>query len=169
MSIGTAAFLTLVLNTAKNSVDPQLRVQGNAIAQAYLEEIVLGSFCDPDWDPNLDVDGDPLTNPQNCSADCGSSACAVCKTTGTGWTTETRSTYDDVCDYTDLVGVGATDRNGLALGTVGDYTVTVTINDGAAINLNGLAGNNGQVVRVDVDVTHTSGTTMQLSTFKTNY
>ena len=55
LSIGTAAFLTLITNTTRNSVDPQIRVQGNAIARAYLEEIMLSSFCDPDWDPNLDA------------------------------------------------------------------------------------------------------------------
>lgn len=169
LSIGAAAFLTLILNTTKNSVDPQVRVQANAIARAYLEEIMLSSFCDPDWDPDLDADGDPLTNPQNCSTDCGSSACAVCKTTGTGWTTETRSTYDDICDYTAISGVSATDRNGLALGTVGDYTITVTVNDGTAGNLNGLTGVGGQVVRVDVDVSHNSGVTTSLSSYKTNY
>ena len=170
LSIGTAAFLTLILNTTRNSVDPQIRVQGNAIARAYLEEIMLSSFCDPDWDPNLDADADPLTNPQNCPADCTSSACTVCKASGTGWVTEgTRNTYDDVCDYAAITGATATDRNGLSLGTVGDYTVTVTVND-AGVSLNTTATSNaGQVVRVDVDVNHTSGTSMQLSSFKTNY
>ncbi len=169
LSIGTAAFLTLVTNTTKNSVDPQIRVQGNAIAQAYLEEIMLSSFCDPDWDPDIDLDGDPLTNPQNCPVDCVSSACTVCKASGTGWSMESRNTYDDVCDYTSIVGAAATDRNGLSLGTVGDYTVTVTVDD-VGVSLNTSATSNaGQVVRVDVDVTHTSGTSMQLSSFKTNY
>ena len=130
---------------------------------------MLSSFCDPDWDPNLDADTDPLTNPQNCPADCTSSACTVCKTSGTGWTEETRNTYDDVCDYTTIVGAAATDRNGLSLGTVGDYTVTVTVND-VGVSLNTSATSNaGQVVRIDVDVSHTSGTTMQLSSFKANY
>lgn len=170
LSIGTAAFLTLVLNTTKNSVDPQIRVQANAIAQAYLEEIMLSSFCDPDWDPNLDADADPLTNPQNCPADCTSSVCTVCKVSGTGWTTEaSRNLYDDVCDYTAINSATATDRNGLSLGTVGDYTVTVTIND-VGVSLNTSATSNaGQVVRIDVDVSHASGATANLSSFKTNY
>lgn len=170
LSIGTAAFLTLITNTTKNSVDPQIRVQGNAIAQAYLEEIMLSSFCDPDWDPNLDVDANPLTNPQNCPIDCVSSACSVCKVSGTGWTTESRSNYDDVCDYTSITNATATDRNGLSLGTVSNYTVTVTVND-VGVSLNTSATSNaGQVVRIDVNVTHTStGTNMELSSFKTNY
>lgn len=164
MSIGVAGFLTLILNTTKNSVDPQIRVQGNAIAQAYLEEIMLSSFCDPDWDH----DSDPAT-PLDCPNQCASSACASCKAIGLGWTTETRNTFDDVCDYTAISGASVTDRNGLALGTVGDYNVTVTVND-VGISLNTTATSNaGQVVRVDVDVTHTSGTTMQLSSFKANY
>ncbi len=130
---------------------------------------MLSSFCDPDWDPNLDADANPLTNPQNCPVDCTSSSCTVCKASGTGWTTETRSTYDDVCDYTTITGATATDRNGLTLGNVGDYTVTVSVND-VGVSLNTSATSNaGQLVRVDVDVTHTSGITMQLSSFKTNY
>lgn len=169
LSIGTVAFLTLITSTTKNSVDPQIRVQGNAIAQAYLEEIMLSSFCDPDWDPNLDADANPLTNPQNCPNDCISSACSGCKASGTGWTTETRATYDDVCDYTAISGASATDRNGLSLGNVGDYTVSITVDDAGVSLHTGATSNNGQVVRIDVDVTHTSGTSMQLSSFKTNY
>ena len=90
---------------------------------------------------------------------------------GAGWSTETRDTYDDVCDYTSIIGSSATDRNGLAFGNVGDFTVTVTIDD-VDETLNGppaINSNSGQVVRVDIDVTHTSGTTMELSAYKTNY
>ena len=169
LSIGTVAFITLINNTTRNSVDPQIRVQGNAIAQAYLEEIMLSSFCDPNWDPDLDLDGDPLTNPQNCPTDCTASACNTCKASGTGWVTETRSTYDDVCDYTGIINATATDRNGLTLGAVGDFNVTVTINDDEISLHTGATSNAGQVVRIDVDVTHSSGRSIQLSSFKTNY
>ena len=177
LSIGVTAFLTLILNTTKNSVDPQIRVQGNAIARAYLEEIMLNQFCDPNWDPDFDLDGDPLTNPQNCSADCSvtgglapgpASACTDCKGAGTGWITEARGTYDDVCDYDGLTDVGAMDQLGNPIGGLGNYTVDVTVIDAAAI-LNTLNGIDGEVVRIDVDVTHTTGATMGLSGYKTNF
>jgi len=57
LSIGVTGFITLIINTTKNSVDPQIRVQGNAIARAYLEEVMLNSFCEPNFDP----DADPAT------------------------------------------------------------------------------------------------------------
>ncbi|MGB1799350.1 MAG: type IV pilus modification PilV family protein [Gammaproteobacteria bacterium] len=164
LSVGTAAFLTLITNTAKNSVDPQIRVQGNAIARAYLEEIMLSSFCDPDWDHDSNA-----ATALDCPAQCTSSACTSCNAVGSGWTVETRDTYDDVCDYDSITNATATDRNGFTLGNVSDYTVTVSVNDvGVSLNTN-TTSNAGQVVRVDVDVTHTSGTSMQLSSFKTNY
>lgn len=176
LSIGVTAFITLIVNTTRNSVDPQIRVQGDAIARAYLEEVMLNSFCDPDWDPDLDLDGDPLTNPQNCPVDCGvsglgagtSSACTNCKGAGTGWTTESRGTYDDVCDY-NFTDVGARDQTGVGVGGLEDYTVTVKVEDDATVDLNSLSGDDGQVVRIDVTVTHKSGATMALSSYKTNF
>jgi MSHA pilin protein MshD len=57
LSIGVTGFITLIINTTKNSVDPQIRVQGNAIVRAYLEEVMLNSFCEPNFDP----DADPAT------------------------------------------------------------------------------------------------------------
>jgi MSHA pilin protein MshD len=177
LSIGTIAFITLVLNTTQNSIDPQVRVQGNAIARAYLEEIMLTQFCDPDWDRNADADADPLTNPTVCAVDCSAailgagnaSACTDCSLLGNGWGAEARGTFDDVCDYQGLTDVGAVDQTGTAIVGLEDYTVVVTLNDAAAVDLNGLAGDDGQVVRVDVDVTHTTGATMSLSSYKTNY
>ncbi|MBL1141747.1 MAG: prepilin-type N-terminal cleavage/methylation domain-containing protein [Proteobacteria bacterium] len=177
LSIGTTAFITLVINTTKNSIDPQIREQGNAIARAYLEEIMLMQFCDPDWDPDFDVDANPLTNPQNCPVDCNAatlgagnaSACTDCAALGTGWGTEARGTYDDICDYDGLNDIGAIDQTGSAIGGLENYTVDVTINDSGAVGLNGLSGDDGEVVRIDVDVTHSTGATVKLSSYKTNY
>ena len=65
--------------------------------------------------------------------------------------------------------MGAEDQTGTPIGTLGNYTVNVTVNDAAGANLNGLTGSSGQVVRIDVDVTHITGATMGLSGYKTNY
>lgn len=171
LSIGVTGFITLVINTTQNSIDPQIRVQGNAIARAYLEEIMLKEFCDPDWDRNADADADPLTNPQNCPVDCNVSACGNCSALGIGWTTEARANFDDVCDYNGLNDVGARNQTGAGvIAGLEDYTVDVTVNDGAGVNLNGLTGNTGEVVLINVIITHTTtGTTMPLSSYKTNY
>ena len=72
-----------------------------------------------------------------------------------------RSVFDDVCDYNGLTDVGAEDQNGNPIGALVDYTVGVTVNDVDV--LNGLNGTNGQVVRIDITVTHVTGETMNLS------
>ena len=167
LSIGVTAFITLIVNTTKNSIDPQIRVQGNAIARAYLEEVMLNSFCEPDFDP----DADPTTG---CAVECTFSACSTVSPNACGGANAVggaeagRSVFDDVCDYNGLNDVGAEDQNGNPILGLGDYTVDVTVIDAAA-SLNGLNGNAGQVVRIDVDVTHTTGATMGLSGYKTNF
>lgn len=170
LSIGLTGLITLVNNTTKNSVDPQIRVQGNAIARAYLEEIMLTSFCEPDFDP----DGDGLTECSSTTAleGCTESACAAASTNTCGGEFEAggaetgRSVFDDVCDYNGLTDVGAEDQNGNPVG-LPDYTVNVTVDDTATLNT--LSGANGQVVRIDITVTHSNGTTMNLSGYKTNF
>lgn len=170
LSAGVTVFITLIINTARNSVDPQIRVQGNAIARAYLEEIMLTSFCEPGFDP----DGDGLTE---CSSTVVGEGCteAVCANASTntcggqfeaGGAESGRSVFDDVCDYNNLIDVGAEDQNGIPVG-LPDYTVNVTVDD--TVSLNGLSGANGQVVRINVNVTHTTGRTMSLSGYKTNF
>jgi MSHA pilin protein MshD len=167
LSIGVTAFITLVINTTKNSIDPQIRQQGNAIARAYLEEIMLNSFCEPDFDP----DTDPVTT---CPLECLVSACstvapnACAGANAIGGAEAGRAVFDDVCDYNGLVDAGAVDQNGNAIGTLGNYTVNVTVDD-AGVNLNGLNGSNGQVVLINVNVTHSTGATMSLSSYKTNF
>ena len=172
LSIGVTGLLTLVLGTTKHSVDPQVRVQGNAIARAYLEEIMLNSFCEPNFDP----DGDGLTECSSTTVGegCTEAACANASTNtcggqfAVGGAETGRSVFDDVCDYNGLTDVGARDQTGGAVITgLEDYTVNVTVVDTATLNI--LSGANGQVVRIDITVTHSSGETMELSSYKTNF
>lgn len=174
LSIGVTAFITLIVNTTKNSVDPQIRQQANAIAQSYMEEIMLNQFCEPDFDP----DGDGLTECSsiNVGEGCTESACDAGSTNTCGGANAAggpeagRAVFDDVCDYNGLTDVGAKDQTGVGvIAGLEAYTVNVTVNDGAAINLNGLTGDKGQVVRIDVSVTHSSGVKTTLSAYKTNY
>lgn len=76
-----------------------------------------------------------------------------------------RSDYDNVGDYNGLSDVGARDRTDAAIAGLEDYTVAVTVQNSG--NLNGLAS--GSVLRVTVTVTHTSGETLVLDGYKTNY
>ncbi|NKB38804.1 MAG: prepilin-type N-terminal cleavage/methylation domain-containing protein [Gammaproteobacteria bacterium] len=154
------ALSTLILVTAKSterSVDPLYQEQANAIAQAYMEEIMQKNFCDPDWD-------------MDCRTNCVTSACLSCKGMGSGWTTESRANYDDVCDYSGTDNPPL-DQNGDVFATgLGDYSVTVSIDDSATATLDTLAGNNGEVVRIDVTVSNPGmRNDVQLSSFRANF
>ena len=159
------ALLIFTSETTGKSVDPILQVQASAIAQSYLEEIMQKDFCDPDWDH----DSNPVTA-LDCPVQCALRACATCSGTGTGWTTETRPGYDDVCDYAGTDNPPLDQAGNPYAAGLGDYSVTVSIDDTAGANLNGLAGNLGQVVRIDITVSHPSMTPdVNISGFRVNF
>ncbi len=160
LSIGTVSFITLMNASTVNSVDPMVRQQANAVARAYLEEILLRPFCDP----NITSD---------CFGTCttGNTCTNVaCSNTGAG---ETRATFDDVCDFQALPDTLVRDQAGNQITPeLDDYRVAVVVVD-VGINLNGLIGSAAlsQSLRVDVTVTHINIPTVnvQVSGFKANF
>lgn len=82
------------------SADPQIRAQARAIAEGYVEEILLKAYRDPDGTETGGVEAG-----------------------------EDRDTYDDVWDYRDIGTENPTDQNGdpMAGGALDDYQVTVVI------------------------------------------
>lgn len=141
ISISVAAVLTTLSNMTAHSADPMIEAQAVAIAESYLEEILLKSYLDP-------------------------ASGTVCPAPPGGG----RSVYDNVCDYNGLVNVGALDQSGAApVGLdLSGYTVSVTVN--LAASLNNLSGS-GQVLRVDVNVIYGNGSLVNitLSGYRTNY
>jgi len=166
-SVLIAGIVVVIQQTAGQSADPMIQQQASAIAQAYLEEIALQSFCDP----NLDVDADPAT-PLNCPVDCSSSACDTggCRNSGLGATQEAaRNLFDDVCDYHGLKDLGAADQNGLPIAGLGAYRVNVTVNDVGVI-LDTLDSDMGQVVLVNVVVSNPAmESDVVMSVYKANF
>lgn len=160
VGVGLGAFLTLILETTARSADPIIYQQANAIAQSYLEEALINPFCDPD-DYSTD-----------CPADCNAAAigggdiCSVC-----GGGSESRPDYDDVCDY-DAINdtTGALDKDLTPIGDLDAYNIDVIVT-GSGVSLNGLSSANGEVVRIDVKVTHDrfSDLDLTLSSYKANY
>lgn len=75
----------------------------------------------------------------------------------------TRDLYDDVDDYDGLSDSPPTRSDGSALGAaLDDFTVTVSVTDGtAALGVTAW--------RVDVSVTHTSGNSMALWSYRASY
>ena len=168
LSIGATAFVTLIINTTRNSVDPAIRQQASAIAQSYLEEVMLNPFCDPGFDP----DGDPATG---CAAECTVPACSTGSPNACGGANAPggaeagRAVFDDVCDYNGLPDTQVRDQLGNLIPGLGNYRASVSVLDDSSADFAGLSAGNGQVVRINVTVQHTNGTTVTMSGYRTNF
>lgn len=159
LAIGVTSFIRLMNASTIASVDPMVRQQAHAIAQSYLEEVMLNSFCDP----NLSTDCPAFCTAANICSTCGGSVASPPPA-------ETRPDYDDVCDYNGLTDSGARNQFDIAIAALSDYDVTVTVDD-SAVTLSGLSSASGQVVRVDVNVTHATNPDIDvtLSGYRTNF
>lgn len=98
-ALGAGLAVVFVVGPA-SSADPQIRAQARAIAEGYVEEILLKAYRDPDGTETGGVEAG-----------------------------EDRDTYDDVWDYRDIGNENPTDQNGdpMAGGALDDYQVTVVI------------------------------------------
>lgn len=101
LAAASAGVLAIFAGATARSADPMIRAQARAIAEAYMDEIELQAYRDPEGGE-----------------------------TGGAETGEGRGSYDDVWDYRDIGSEDPTDQFGNALAGLSDYTVTVTI-DGA--------------------------------------
>lgn len=156
IGIGLSGLLIAAHQATRDSVDPLFRQQATAIAQSYLEEVMLKPFCDPDDFASTNAD---------CVANCTTSACSSCS----GSSGESRATFDDVCDYDGLSDSDATDQNGSAIAGLSSYTVNVTVSDSGTML--GLDAGNGEIVRIDVQVQHDppSNVSSSVSGYRVNY
>ena len=139
--IGVALSGTLLVmrQTIRASADPMVLHQAIAVAEAYLEEISLKPFYDPDLGA-------------------GGGTCPAAEAT--------RNLYDNVCDYNALNDVGAEDQDASAIAGLERYTVDVTVD--TTSTLNALAGAT-IVIRIDVQVTHPDMDNFMLSAYRANY
>lgn len=155
LSVVGLGMVTLIHNTTKSSSDPQFIAQANSIARSYLEEALLRPFCDPDFSST------------DCPTDCLVSACGAC-TAPEG----SRDLFDDICDYDGLSDTGgAVDQTATVIPGLEAFNVNVAVVDDAGANLNGLTGGGGQVVLVNVTVTHdvNQSVNVALSGYRTNF
>lgn len=136
ISISVVGVLGVMSQTTGRSADPMIQTQAIAIGEAYLEEILLKPYLDPDTGTV-------------CPAKEGA-----------------RALYDNVCDYQGLDDNGARDQTGAAISGLDDYRVQASIDTGAS--LNGLSGS-GQLLRIEVRVTHGSLVDTTLASYRTNY
>jgi len=104
IGIAATALLSVFSSMVRGSADPMIQQQATTIAEAYLEEIMLRAYDDPQV-------------PESGGAEAG----------------ETRPTYDDVQDYNSLGTTQVRDQNNNPIAALSDYQVTVTVN-GAVLN-----------------------------------
>ncbi len=142
IGISLAAVLTVYSVAAQHSADPMVRQQAQLVAEAYLEEVLLKKFYDPDT----------------------STVCPAAE--------GARANYDNVCDYnginqapTDQFG------NAIATLAGYNVQVTVTTNNTVNLNglTNGPAADEIRVLRVDITVTGPDNAIATLSGYRTNY
>jgi len=149
ISISVVGLMTVVVRTNLNSAHPMVEYQAIAIAEAYLEEILLLPFDEFEASGGTD--------------------------TGAAEVGEVRGSYDDVNDYRALPDNLVRDINGNLIDMNGDeaqdfpaYTVTVAVagdgNLGPAGQL--VAAANAQLVTVTV--AHEAGTTVTLRGYRTS-
>lgn len=139
VSVALVGVMSVFITTTKGSADPMARQQAQLIAEAYLEEILLKKFYDPD------------TN-------------TVCTGTTGG---ETRATYDNVCDYNGISEAPAS-QLGAAFSGLSGYSVAVSVTSSATLNTVNNTGVI-RVLRIDVTVTAPDGNSLTLSGYRTNY
>jgi MSHA pilin protein MshD len=126
IALAATALMSVFSSTVATSADPVLEHQATAVAEAYMEEILLKDF--------------------NISSG------------------NTRPTFDDVRDYNNLPDTVVRDQFGLAIGTLSDYSISVSV---VADSLNGIAV--ADSLRIDITVSHASIDDVLLSGYRTNY
>ena len=99
IGIAGTALLSVFTNMIRGSADPVIQQQATTIAEAYLEEIMLRAYDDPQV-------------AESGAAEAG----------------ETRPTYDDVQDYNSLGTTQVRDQNDNPIAALSDYQVTVAVN-----------------------------------------
>ena len=108
IGISATALLSVFTNMIRGSADPVIQQQATTIAEAYLEEIMLRAFEDPQ----------------------------VLETGGAE--EASRPTYDDVQDYNDLGTTQVRDQNDNPIAALNDYQVTVTVNGAVLNGVNAM-------------------------------
>ncbi len=98
IGIAAAALLGVFGALLRGSADPVIQQQATTVAEAYLEEILLRSFDDPQGGETGADEGEPG-----------------------------RGAYDDVKDYRSLAPGPAADQFGNSIAALAAYTVTVTV------------------------------------------
>ncbi len=142
ISVGLAGILGVMNLTTAKSADPVLRMQALAIAQSYLEEILLRDFADPDVDAegaNREIYDDVDDYHALASNGCLSTS-AACPVLGNCACDQFGVPIDDLPNYTVGVSVVASTLNGAPVQRV-EVTVSHTRVPDVGLSLTGYRAN----------------------------
>ena len=143
LSVGVTGILSVMNLTSAKSADPMIATQAHAIAQSYLEEVLLRDYLDPDGVEvgETRVNFDDIDDFNNLVANGCLVTSPACPTLG-----------DCVCD-----------QFGEPIASLAGYNVAISV---SAETLNGKTAQ-----RVDVSVGHDrfASLDMTLSGYRTNY
>lgn len=78
-----------------------------------------------------------------------------------------RAVYSNVCDYSGLSDIGATDQNGNSIAALSNYNVAVTIDTTTASMAGLVAGTD--IVRIDIDISHPEINGVTISGYRAAY
>ncbi len=140
VGIAVTGTLLSINRSVRSSADPLVVQQGLVVAEAYLEEILLKPYYDPD--PNSAPGPCPAPEPNG------------------------RPEYNNVCDYHGLDDAGARDQDENAGADLALYRVRVVVDPNATL---GVLSGPADVIRADVRVTHPQGIDVTLSGYNANY
>ncbi len=144
IAVALTGILTVMNRTTASSADPMIRSQALAIAEAYLEEILLQNIQDVNGEAGENrASFDDVNDYHNLVNNGCLVATAPCP-----------------------LGTCPCDQNGIPNGALPGYTVTVTVAPGGA-DLNGLAAN--AAYRVDVRVQHAAGVNVPVRGYRSCY
>lgn len=149
IAVALTGVLLAFNQTVRHSADPMVTEQALAIAQSYLEEIML----------------QPFSQPPNTTAPCNQATLGP-------QPGETRATYDDVGDYNGLTDSPPQDQfgtpmnSGSALINLSQYTVHVKV---ACDAFNGIPATQSERITVTVTDNAVPGVNIALSAYRTAY
>ncbi len=140
VAVAVTGTLLSINRTVRSSADPMVVRQALSIGEAYLEEILLKGYYDPDL----------------------GAAGGVCPAVEAS-----RDLYDNICDYDLHSDAGARDQDNNAIAGLTSYQIDVAVETVTA-TLGALVGDPA-VVRVDVTVASGAEVNFTLSGYRTNY
>ena len=139
IGVAAAALMGVFTSTIAGSADPVIQQQATTIAEAYVEEITLRAFNDPQGGESCSTEG------------------------------ETRPAFDDIWDYNNLGTTQVRDQNNVPIGALGAYSVVVTVSADALGTIPSAPCPGANAARIDATVDHPVISPIVVSAYRTNY